>query len=296
MAGMDFDQERVEQLIREVTDEEAAHFAEFGWVKLPRLVDPELAGALLARAQAVMGKDGTSFRREADAAYLWNDYPTPSLSDPLFRSVMFSRSMGRNALRFMHATLPGTYSSVRYWHDGLFVRLPKGTGFGEGSTPYHQDMGSFSADERVGKVNFWMALDEIPVERGALRFRSGSHRLGLLGLPVGGPKGNRTMESMYPRLDQWCPISDPMDLQPGDATVHHALTIHGSSENTTDKPRWAYDFIYIPPDTCWNGMAPPPGADAPNLRPLMTSQDAGNCGFEPNEPFGGPLFPITYSE
>ena len=48
-------------------------------------------------------------------------------------------------------------------------------------------------------------------------------------------------------------LSNPFHYQPGDCTVHHGYTAHGSINNTTDRDRWAYLFSYTPADTrYWN--------------------------------------------
>ena len=41
----------IEGIVREVTDEEVAHYVEFGWVMMRRLVDPGFAGEMLRVAR-----------------------------------------------------------------------------------------------------------------------------------------------------------------------------------------------------------------------------------------------------
>jgi hypothetical protein len=52
----------------------------------------------------------------------------------------------------------------------------------------------------------------------------------------------------YPKLKELYPLSPPFHYQPGDASVHHGYTIHGTPLNRTDKPRWSYIPTYVPAD------------------------------------------------
>jgi ectoine hydroxylase-related dioxygenase (phytanoyl-CoA dioxygenase family) len=52
----------------------------------------------------------------------------------------------------------------------------------------------------------------------------------------------------YPRLLDLYEWSQPLDYAPGDATVHHAYTVHGAPANSTGRPRWAYLVRYASAD------------------------------------------------
>src|SRR3954451_16147852 len=118
----------------------------------------------------------------------------------------------------------------------MAVKMPAGHLTSQ-PTDWHQDWINFPFD-RVGFLSFWIALDEIPAERGAMRFLSGSHREGPLGRREFG--GARHVVEYYPRLLDRYEISPPLDLQPGDCTVHNGMVIRSAPENATDQPRWAY--------------------------------------------------------
>ena len=40
-------------------------------------------------------------------------------------------------------------------------------------------------------------------------------------------------------------LSPPLHYGAGDATAHDGFTLHGSPENTTDRPRWGYACLYV---------------------------------------------------
>lgn len=221
--------------IREVTDDEVAFYQENGWVKLDRLVAPEFAAELLR-----VGVDASDDPRG------WNALALDPGTEP-FRSMVFGDRMGRNAAQLVNrGRLTDAEVPLRYRADH-FVRRDPGDGNG---TPYHQDSAEHGSD-RVGELQFWLALDEVTPEMGAMRFLTGVHREGPLGA---GALGRNDLLVQYPKLAQLYELSPPFHYQPGDATVHHGYMVHGAPPNTSDKPRWSYIFSYTPADTrWWNG-------------------------------------------
>ena len=214
---------------REVTDAEVTCYRDNGWVKLDRLIEPEVAAQLLTAAQELMGETGeAALRPGIDYDTVWfNDYHYPAREgrEP-FASLTYGPDLGRDTQRFLERPV-----AVRHYSDMLAVKLPASAAKGA-PTKAHQD-GGIQFD-RVGKTTFWIALNEIPPERGSMRFYSGSHKEG--------PLGDRSHDLFadYPYLKERYPLSPPLHLQPGDATVHSQLVIHEAPANTSDAPRWAY--------------------------------------------------------
>lgn len=222
--------------IREITDEEVAFYHENGWVKLDGLVRPEIAAEMLAAGQRhVEGKDQHAHNNLSVAGV-----------EP-YRSVIFSPTMARNAERLVdRKRLTDEEIPLRFRADHFVRRPPHGT---RGST-YHQDSAEHGSD-RVGELQFWLALAEVTPEMGAMRFLSRTHRAGPLGSVFnGGPD----LLELYPKLVDLYPMSPPFHYQPGDATVHHGFMVHGAPPNQTDHTRWSCIFSYTPADTrWWNG-------------------------------------------
>jgi len=274
--------------VRPVTDDEVAFYRENGWAKLERLIDPELAGELLAAAQELMGErpQATEFDPEKatksvytsyprggrvlDAVY-WQDYHFAARDDKIepFQSLVLLPEMGHNAQRLMARDVPIQYSS-----DILAVKMPVGSP-GSSPTEWHQDIASLPFD-RVGGLAFWLALNDVPAARGTMQFLSGSHREGCLGRTRAQGKG---VKEYYPELLERYELSPPLDLTAGDATVHSSVVCHGAPENTTDEPRWAYIVAYFPGDALYTG--------APN-------HNFDGLGLQPSGPFDHPRFPVVY--
>jgi hypothetical protein len=247
--------------MREVTDEEVDHYRKNGWVLLRELIPPALAAEALERVKTQMTEaesiDRASLAAGADRGAKvkigdipqWRDWYFLGRDDQIepFHSIAFSKEIGRNAQRFVGRDVP-----INFHADMMAVKMPAGE-TASGPTGFHQDWVNFPFD-RVGFLTFWFALDEIRPEQGAMRFYSGSQAegpLGKMGIAMGSP--TIQVPEYYPHLAERYPLSDPIHLMPGDATVHNGMVVHGAPENSTDRPRWVFLCAYHPADTCYTG-------------------------------------------
>jgi Phytanoyl-CoA dioxygenase (PhyH) len=263
--------------VRDVTDSEIAHYKEKGWVKLDQLISADAAGDLLTRAKGFMGDKGDTHEprpgRDKVNTTTWNDYHDIADDDQLFGALGYSKKVGHLAQRLMDRDVP-----VRIYTNTLAVKLGTKQNTvrpGTGTSPWHQDFPSLPFD-RVGFLTFWIALDEVTPEMGAMRFYSGSQRLGSLGR-VNWFDGKELVD-VYPNLEANFPLSPPLHYNPGDATVHHSLVVHGAPRNETDRPRWPFIVSYFPADTKFNG----------GLAPESHRGDAKV--LMPGQPFDSPRF------
>ena len=87
----------IETIVREVTDEEVAFYHEYGWVMMPRLVDPEFAVQLLRVGQEWVDRNAQEVGHGNPRAGLARNQET----EP-FRSFMFSERMAQNATRLVN--------------------------------------------------------------------------------------------------------------------------------------------------------------------------------------------------
>ncbi len=243
----------IEAVLREVTDEEVGFYQEFGWVMMKQLVAPEFATELQRVAQE--RRDRPAKEGAANPAV---HLALAEDAEP-YRSFMFSERMSHNAMRLVNKRrLKGVDVPLRYRMDMHILKPP-----GAAGSTYHQDSAEHGSD-RVGELQFWLALDEVTAEMGAMRFVSRSHREGPLGSVFNDDRGN--LLEQYPNLTSVLELSPPFHYQLGDCTVHHGYTVHGGPDNSTDKPRLSYLFSYSPEDTrYWNGTAANWGAERKRL-------------------------------
>ena len=125
---------------------------------------------------------------------------------------------------------------------------------GGSATNWHQDAPNFPFDRR-GFLTFWIALEDIAPEQGALSFLTRSHRIGLLGA-IDGAGEDVPVEQLL-TADDLDRVGEPvvMALQAGDATVHDGATLHAAGPNRTERPRRAWGVRFVPADTLYTGGA-----------------------------------------
>jgi len=125
---------------------------------------------------------------------------------------------------------------VRFWHDQLFWKPAKKGGV----VAWHQDYSYWTRTKPVAHLTCWCGLDDATKENGCLQYIAGSHRWGLLPKPVlaGDIQGIRD----FLNDDQKKQFDHPQfaEVKAGEAIFHHSLTLHGSGENKSDKPRRAF--------------------------------------------------------
>ncbi len=125
---------------------------------------------------------------------------------------------------------------VRFWHDQLFYKPAKKGGV----VAWHQDYSYWTRTKPVAHLTCWCGLDDATKENGCLQYIAGSHQWGLLPKPViaGELEGIRG----FLTEDQKKQFDNPQyaEVKAGEAIFHHSLTLHGSGENKSDRPRRAF--------------------------------------------------------
>lgn len=189
-------------------------------------------------------------------------------SDPDFRDYCLHSPLPPLAARLLRT------DKVNLFYDQLFVKEP-GT---SQPTRWHNDQPYWPV-KGWPVMSFWLALDPVTKESGAVEFVRGSHRWNrwFQAEPFA-PGGNiyernPDYESM-PDLDAERARLDIVswDMMPGDVLAFHALSVHGAGGNLTgDRRRRGYTVRYCGRDAVYYDG---PGSH-PGLRnPLLRSGDA----------------------
>jgi hypothetical protein len=222
---------------RDLTDDEIAHFREHGWLVARRLIDPEVARQLApVGEQALREFDYKPLSGNVQNAFKLLD----NSGHELARSVAFNAGAGRNCMRLLRGV-----RQVRLMGTNFISKYE-----GNAGTDYHQDFPGHPID-RSEMLTIWIALCDITTDMGALRFVDRSHRYGALGLSLQRP-GDGTL-SVHPWLLQESKLTEQLSLAPGDATIHHGLTVHGADTNNTDLPRLAHAALYCDAAALYTG-------------------------------------------
>ncbi len=252
--------------VRDVTDEEIAHFREHGWARLPRLVGPDFVCDLRERALIRFRERQSPFRNSFVDQAFGQDRDI-ARHDEAFAALATSPAIGRNATRLLVGV-----ESVRLQVTNLLIKEPS-----HDETVFHQDFPWMPMD-RSAMLTIWLALADVPADMGALRFYNGSHLHGTLGRSF--VREGDDAPAQHPWLKD-LELSPPLDLATGDATVHSSLVVHGAPANRRDRPRLSFTATYFDATALYTGA------------PYGQTDD---LGLEVNRPFDHPLFPRVWGD
>jgi ectoine hydroxylase-related dioxygenase (phytanoyl-CoA dioxygenase family) len=187
-----------------------------------------------------------------------------------FRRFLFESSLAQSAARLLGARRVSLYG------DHVLTKHPGTTA----QTEWHQDLPYWRVDgEQVG--SFWIALDPVTRETGALQFVRGSHLSGVLYNPVGGtPKafaGHQWVPDINAEPERYDVVC--YDLEPGDCTFHHSRMLHAAAGNAH-------------PGRLRRGYAVRVAGDDAVYRNRPTTRDVEEPGLADGAPLVSPGYPV----
>ncbi|MBD3664739.1 phytanoyl-CoA dioxygenase family protein [Sulfitobacter aestuariivivens] len=261
--------------IRDITAAEIETFQTDGVVCLRGFFDAETVRTLQDMAEentrnpSPMAVDAT---REGKGrffgdTFVWDHHP------PL-RQFIFDSPAADMAGRILQS------DKVNVIFDQFLIKEP-GT-----STPtlWHHDQTYWPvAGDQVATM--WIALDPVTAATGAVEYIKGSHRWGQRFKAVSFKDQDLYKEDLpeVPDIDANRDRYDfvQYELEPGDCTLHHGLTLHGAPGNSsTTQKRRAYIIRWAGDDVTYDPR--------PNLQPMLR---------DPGIAVGGPLdcdlFPVV---
>ncbi len=112
----------------------------------------------------------------------------------------------------------------------------------------HQDLTYWGMGSTDKQVTAWIALSPATKASGCMDFVQGSHKNEIL--PHKDTFADDNMLSRGQEIEVDVAEADKVaiELQPGQMSLHHGLTIHGSGPNVSDDRRIAFVVRYIAPD------------------------------------------------
>ncbi|MFG1997902.1 phytanoyl-CoA dioxygenase family protein [Spirillospora sp. NPDC048911] len=129
---------------------------------------------------------------------------------------------------------------LRLWHDQLLIKDPHNGA----ATEFHQDQPYWPHAGSRHALSAWVALVDVPVDRGCMTFIPGSQHLD--GLRPQDLADHADMFSVAPDLEWQHRVTVP--LRAGDCTFHNSRLAHSATPNFTDDPRIAHVIIYVDAD------------------------------------------------
>lgn len=111
----------------------------------------------------------------------------------------------------------------------------------------HQDLTYWGLGAIDGLATVWLALSPATPASGCMDFVRGSHKNPILPHVDSADDNNLLSRGQEVQVDVAPEDRTPIVLQPGQISLHHGLTIHGSGPNTTDDRRIAAVIRYVTP-------------------------------------------------
>jgi hypothetical protein len=210
---------------RTLTDTQVTHFREQGWLAPMRAMDAEHAADCAARIAAYETKMGESANR--------------SLKIKGHLAMPWVVELGRNpAILDVLEDLMGP--DILLFGASIFAKGGKDRAY----VSWHQDSAYFGLDPHE-EITAWVAFTRTTAENGALQVLPGTH----LG-PDLVHEETHAPDNM-PARGQSLRIADESSavtiaLQPGEFSLHHERTAHGSKQNRTAASRIGFAFFYLP--------------------------------------------------
>ncbi len=108
-----------------------------------------------------------------------------------------------------------------------------------GSVEWHQDHTYVGFLTPPSVVSLRLALFPEDLTSGCMRVVDGSHRWGPVGAvrALSEPQVDSLLPSLSPEQAASVERATPLELEPGDVSIHHCLTLHGSAPNRSDHSR-----------------------------------------------------------
>ncbi len=229
---------------RDLNEHEIAAYERDGVVCLRGIYSPSWVETLAAMLDEVYASSThqvpgvSSTFKEAHFSWLQND---------VVRDFVLYGPSARIAQQAMRS------SKVNFFYDQIFI---KGARTAD-PTPWHHDMTFWPlAGEQISTL--WTSVDAVTAETSALEFVAGSHKWGKRWKPVGigGTVVSEEPLEALPDIEADRGKFDILSwsLEPGDALLFHALTVHGSRGNSSTvkmrraiSTRWCGDdVVYWP--------------------------------------------------
>lgn len=213
------------------------HYREHGFVHVPGIITQAEAARFHDAAL-----DATTRLNGPDQGGIFHQTVNAWLGHDAMRELTLHPGVARAAEQ-----LAGV--SLRLWHDHILIKQP-----GRGRpTEYHQDQPYWPHADSRHPVSAWIALCDVPVEKGCMSFIHGSHRK--TDLPMQHLTDPRSLMTLCPEL-VWSPRTTA-PLRAGDCTFHHGRCAHMAGPNDTQSPRVAHVIIFMDATTTYTGLKHP---------------------------------------
>jgi len=227
-----------------LTEEQVAEFQALGFLNGGQLLDDDAVEVLRSElARVIEEKDREDISQPVHIRNLGGDDTAPVWqivniweASEAFKKLMYSQKIVEEMAQLTGAT------ELRIWHDQIQYK-PAEIG---GTTSWHQDAPLWPIIRPMTEVSAWVALDDVDVENGCMSMVSGSHKWGN---QIEFVRTVKEFDAMPSEFGEHAVEVVRRPVKKGEVHYHHALTWHGSHNNTSKRPRRAIAIHYMTQDT-----------------------------------------------
>ncbi|NIK61824.1 phytanoyl-CoA dioxygenase family protein [Kribbella shirazensis] len=217
-------------------DETISAYRRDGVVRIRNIIGRDEAARFRDAAIAATTKADDLFKESK----IFNQYVNVWQQDDVLRELTLDPRLAAAATAL--AGVP-----LRIWHDQLLIKPPHNGA----ATEFHQDAPYWPHAGSRASLSAWIALVDVPVERGCMTFIPGSQNHQDLRSQDLSDRDDMFRAAPDLRWEQRLTIP----LQAGDCTFHNAYLAHSATPNLTDDPRIAHVAIYIDAAATYTGAA-----------------------------------------
>lgn len=222
-----------------VSETRVEQYRHQGFLHIPQVLNPEEVALYLAETERL-------FQEQIKVSW---DEDTGNVMDWIADVEIKSELMGKLAMHPVITRIAEKLAGVdlRLLKSELILKRAEGSTL----TPMHIDDFAFPVTQAPNTLTVWIALVDVPVEKGCMTFAAESHQLvekSLQQTETIAIEPNNAWEKMldpftqFPEL-HWHPrVTVP--LRAGDCTIHHNKTLHMAGANLTSSPRWSLATVY----------------------------------------------------
>ena len=221
-----------------VSDESFDSYTKNGFVKIEKVVVKEFLNEVKKIIQSAVlvrkGKDERELKDKSQYEQSFLQCGFLCWDFPAIKEFVFAKRFAGISRDLMKA------EHVRLWHDQALFKEPGGR-----ITDAHQDCSYWPINEPQFTSTMWLALTDVPVEKGCLYFYPQTNKYELkeyvdIFKNPHQPEKLKSLEKVF------------VPLKAGDATFHSGLTFHGAGNNQTNEMRTAMTIIYIKDGVTFN--------------------------------------------
>lgn len=217
-----------------VDEDTVRTYRQEGFVHVPGVLTPAEVAAFRAASDELFAAESPVIWGESEAQTQVHYVEEAWLKHPTLRRLALHPRITALARRL--AGVP-----LRLYSSDILLKKPNAAL----PTMVHDDEAGLPLDTLAQTLTAWIALNDVPVERGCLTFVPGSHLRTAAQRQVHMTSfaDYRPMSEIWPDFNYQPRVTVP--LRAGDVTFHHFRTIHLAGPNVSDGARIGHGVIYI---------------------------------------------------